>query len=82
MAKKSFLIKNGIKIGKSFFKLNHSWSKILREMDNTLSEEEVKRRSKALIFPLKQKYDIWMNEYKLRAEIFANKRGRRLITRI
>jgi len=81
MAKKSFLINNGID-SKSFYKISHPWTEILRKIDNTLSDEEVEKRSKILIFPLKHKYDLWMNEYKLRAEVFAKKKGRRLIIKV
>jgi len=55
---------------------------IIRRVETTISDVDANKEGKKITQPFKQKYDIWMIEYKKWAKMFADWRGRRLITQI
>ena len=82
IAKKIYCIKNEINFKRNIDILRRPWKTIIMSINSSISKKEAERQGKELTRPLKERYDKLMKEYKVWAEKFANRRGRRLIGKI
>lgn len=82
MARKKFYLDNGIDFRNKITILILPCRKLIRKVNNSISNKEANEKGKKLTHPLKKKYDKWMTEYKKWAGKFTDRRGRRLIMRI
>ncbi len=82
MAKKHYCNINNIDFKNHKYILGNPWDKIMILRNPNIKKENARELGKALVKPYKKKYDLWMREYKISAEGFYQRRGRRLIQKI
>ena len=82
IAKKIFLRDNGVDVKANPKLLYLTWKKIIKRINDTLSDEEADIEGKRLTLPYKKRYDVWMGEYKKWCHDFYRRRGRRIIIKV
>ncbi|KKM01030.1 hypothetical protein LCGC14_1798500 [marine sediment metagenome] len=82
MAKKDYCNFYKIDFRNHLTLFKHTWGRLMRKVDKTLSDKEARELGRNLTSPYKQRYDKWMIEYRKWGKKFALRRGRRLVTRV
>jgi len=82
LAKKNYCIKHSINFINNLLLISRPWGRIIKKVEKTISSAEAGKIGRALTRSYKQRYDIWMGEYKKWCFEFYPRRGRRLIVRV